>query len=1036
MKTREAIVAFSALSAVGLAAATLTYTGENGGGFALAGNWDGGVAPGAGDSVVIPDGKVVHVTTPEDVAALTAVSSVTLDGVGAQIAVRDTPVDFVAGKASLSGTGQFRAVGTGTGDYTVRLVQDNSAFAGSFFFSNVIVHAHSPEAVGGQAGGSACPIEVYLGSKSTHSYNFKGAGTYYNPIRLDASGTWFGLYADAPGAVTNEGSIAFWDSARKDFGSRIRQGKAQTFVQKGLITLEGLGGGFDADVVKGGRIVFDNAIAAIGRPCRLCMDSGGMALLGPNFSFTNASSIDVSSGQTAPKPLFSFMAADLLGHVPLLVIGRTTGGTSGYNMVDLNGFDQAVGGVKVYTANGAQEMNVITSLSGPATLAVTNAFDNAGTCSVDWGGHVTLELAAASHAGEQRIVNLGGRVSDTDGGIRVTRGTLRALKGWNVPNISRLHVGRAGSDDAAKLVFDSPEVVVNPRVFLSVEGEGRLEIPSGMTLTVGLCKAGDAYLDAGPHANEPWLEGGGTLYVMCGGVQAGDFVWCGAEGAPWTAATSWTVDGAPAVRAPGTGDRAVVRGPAVVTAGDGDACVLEALAGLVLLEPDARVTITNRLASLKLSAELSGTGVLGARDVGYAGDAEPPQADVTLSGDSRAFAGSFWFTNTTVRVASAHSLGAFCPVTFWGWLSPASPYASTHLPLLIWEAAGEYRNPLFLYGGGQGTAAAVCEGGVTNWGPVVYWNPNAVVRVMGQGYLGSVLTKGKKGEVVLGGGIRNINPLTGEAGKGALDLNGNCAVVGDTPIDVGADGGPFSDSGTLRWGAPVTSMRHFSALELTFLRAYVDVNAAHFLCQQTAQSWVCDLNGFDQQFKGVSARDNKAIAEDVHSITSGAPATVTFRGTSAKCGHFTLDGAASLVLDAPGGAMAWTNAHAFVSSTTGGVFAAAGTLTLRDGLQLPAVSEIGAGKEGSTDAAVLAIATADVRIGPATKSPVVARLDGVGKVSLPADYALTVWQCTTNGVHLRPGAYTKTSLPDRVAGEGTLVVRRGASRPPTLLVFR
>ena len=213
------------------------------GGFASAGNWDGGAAPEAGDSVVIPDGKVVHVTTPEDVAALTAVSSVTLDGVGAQIAVRDTPVDFVAGKASFSGPGQFRAVGTGTGDYTVRLAQDNSAFAGSFFFSNVIVHAHSPEAVGGQAGGSACPIEVHLGSKNTHSYNFKGAGTYYNPIRLDASGTWFGLYADAPGAGTNEGAIAFWDSARKDIGSRIRQGKAQTFVQKGLITLEGLGGG-------------------------------------------------------------------------------------------------------------------------------------------------------------------------------------------------------------------------------------------------------------------------------------------------------------------------------------------------------------------------------------------------------------------------------------------------------------------------------------------------------------------------------------------------------------------------------------------------------------------------------------------------------------------------------------------------------------------------------------------------------------------------------------------------------------------------
>ena len=244
-------------------------------------------------------------------------------------------------------------------------------------------------------------------------------------------------------------------------------------------------GGLDADVVEGGRIVFDNAIAAIGQPCRLFMDSVGMALLGPNFSFTNASSIDVCSGQTASKPLFSFMAADLLGHVPLLVIGRTKEGTSGYNMIDLNGFDQAVGGVKVYTANGAQEMNVITSLSGPATLAVTNAFDNAGTCSVDWGGHVTLELAAASHAGEQRIVNLGGRVSDTDGGIRVTRGTLRGV------TFADLKQRRLGRRREARLRF----------------ARGRGE-PEGLSFGRRRRAAGDS---VGHDADGGALQGGGRL---------------------------------------------------------------------------------------------------------------------------------------------------------------------------------------------------------------------------------------------------------------------------------------------------------------------------------------------------------------------------------------------------------------------------------------------------------------------------------------------------------------------------------------------
>ena len=527
--------------------------------------------------------------------------------------VLNLTVDFNAGKPQLLGTGQFRARASSSTKYTISLRQDNSAFAGSFFISNIVVNVYSPEAIGGQAGGNACPIEFLKTSNA--DFNYIGAGEYYNPVSCNAGGTWYGLATPntMTGAITNYGALTFCDTVKPTQASRIAHSGNHDFVQRGTIRSSVQ---FDAgdNTANSGSLVLDCALVFTAADKYLFMDSPGTAVLGPNFTIDNSPYITVNASYRRTDPTLRFDAADLLKDFTgtYLNIGKATG-SANCNIVDINGYDQTFQ-KRLQTSGSAINTNILTSMSAPATFKLSGTFYN-DSCNLDLGGHLTFEYAPAAN-GTATIVNLDGRSSDTDGGLKVTRGTLKGVAGWRMPNVRLLQVGASGSDAAAKLWISSSDVALNPKAVLSVQGNGTLQIDSGVTLRVALAKVGDDNLDGDTYQADgslAWLVGGGTLVVSSGGVKAGDFTWNGASGAAWSDPGSWLVDGVPTARAPGAGDSVAILGNVDVIAGDGDAAVLGAIGTLKLIGADSSVTITNNTTALNISANLEGNGTLRAR---------------------------------------------------------------------------------------------------------------------------------------------------------------------------------------------------------------------------------------------------------------------------------------------------------------------------------------------------------------------------------------------------------------------------------------
>ena len=364
-------------------AAERTFTGASGGAFGTAANWSNNTLPTNGDTAIIPSGKRVIVSTAADATALKDVSYLKLDGADASVEVLNLTVDFNAGKPQLLGTGQFRARASSSTKYTISLRQDNSAFAGSFFISNIVVNVYSPEAIGGQAGGNACPIEFLKTSNA--DFNYIGAGEYYNPVSCNAGGTWYGLGVSSSmtGAITNYGALTFCDTVKPTQASRIAHSGNYDFVQRGAISSSVQ---FDAgdNSENSGSLVLDCALVFTAADKYLFMDSPGTAVLGPNFTIANSSSITANGSYRRTDPTLRFGAADLLKDFTgtYLNIGKSTD-SGNCNIVDINGYDQTFP-KRLQTTGRAINTNILTSMSAPATFKLTGTF-NGDSCNLDIG---------------------------------------------------------------------------------------------------------------------------------------------------------------------------------------------------------------------------------------------------------------------------------------------------------------------------------------------------------------------------------------------------------------------------------------------------------------------------------------------------------------------------------------------------------------------------------------------------------------------------------------------------------------------------
>ena len=194
---------------------------------------------------------------------------------------------------------------------------------------------------------------------------------------------------------------------------------------------------------------------------------------------------------------------------------------------------------------------------------------------------------------------------------------------------------------------------------------------------------------------------------------------------------------------------------------------------------------------------------------------------------------------------------------------------------------------------------------------------------------------------------------------------------------------------------------------------------------------ILDLNGHDQTistmsfFHPLSATQPLATLEryaPYHQLKSDTAATLTvtngFVTTRGNCDVFTgrLMGGISFRLDAnaSSGMAAFSNVLDQVSSTTGSVICASGTVELRNGARFSSLSSIR--KEGSGN---IEISSSDIN------SSVELYLDGTGKLTLNSD--ILVSRAYVNDADNGWGAlpadeYDSSSLPAHLAGAGKMTV--------------
>lgn len=207
------------------------FVGPNGGAFGAAANWQDGRVPTGDDKAVVPAGRTV-VVRADDFAALAKLKRLRLAGQNAVLEVRDVSAEFAPGQMELSGIGQFRAVGTGANPNRLAFRQDNSAFAGSFFFTNVAVSVHGPKTLG-----QSCPVtfcKTTMGPDCT--FTFAAPGVYSSDlVFLPPPGMmWYAVSAVGGGVVVNRGRISIPYMHDKHCG---RISTRVPFVQEGLLDL-------------------------------------------------------------------------------------------------------------------------------------------------------------------------------------------------------------------------------------------------------------------------------------------------------------------------------------------------------------------------------------------------------------------------------------------------------------------------------------------------------------------------------------------------------------------------------------------------------------------------------------------------------------------------------------------------------------------------------------------------------------------------------------------------------------------------------
>ena len=487
-------------------------------------NWEGGNAPGNGDTAVIPNGSVAYMSSADITwVASQGLAVISLPGADSTLYITNNTAGTLS--VPVSGIGKFNVANNAK---QLSLGANNSNFTGPFYFTNSIVHALRDynECLGKynvvtnftKPNGA---LAIFIASKIYNTFHLFGADFYM--------GTSICTLSTYSSALNFCGPIYTYDS----FCIVAQQGTTPTIS----------GGLHHSGVDK--LHLFNSTMTVSGdTPCSFESTTSSDAGLNIRNTMQLFSPIDPATARIAfGGGTLKFLKANLLPATTTLLNGWSNSGSNSM-IIDLNGFDQQCGSILKWNNTGQTEDNTYITSYTNATLTVYGqvqtrfspgseterymAFSLRGAASLDFNGTNVITYSGQRVWPKMEIRSCPTK-SDTTGGLCVRRGTLTLAEDTYWPNLSRLE-----AHDEGLLVMNTDGVNTNGFVFVvSNVVNGAVTIAAGKTLHAKTAYVG-RWLDAGEYGGAeagldakhtlPQLGGSGTLRVAEYGGPKGLFL--------------------------------------------------------------------------------------------------------------------------------------------------------------------------------------------------------------------------------------------------------------------------------------------------------------------------------------------------------------------------------------------------------------------------------------------------------------------------------------------------------------------------------
>lgn len=504
-------------------AAPITWNGGGAGDWTDNANWEGNIAPSAGDTAVIPSGKTATLATSADFVLANSLVGISLSADDSVLAITNVSQQMLS--APVTGLGRFVVA---NGQQTLNLNCDNSGFTGPFLFTNSHVVVNNAKALG-----TVNVVTNYAVATASTKLEIMASGNFGNEFHVFGDMTAKTVsareaYYCARNFVTNTGPFHVYgaaaiigpsgdpDSGFVTFsGDFHHEGEHYAHIRGKARIIGNMPCSIrtTSQNLRGGILVYSNAELEFGAPIKK-----ESSVFEADCPFARIAAYD-----SVLRFISSVQFPD--NNQGALGFGSSSFSDTKGGTIDLNGFSQTV--CDIVKDPQTETTPMILTSATPATLTVKGTYyrfsfanwkgDQSKVANIQLEGNVSYEL-------DSRQSTLSGRwqfgdghtyftnvTSTTKGFLSVARGTMRLGANTSWPNLSELRARNQG-----KLLVDT--AAVNPGRFLfSVSGSATVTIADGVLLNAKKAVIGGTYLEPGVYGGpDAGLDAAHTLSCLNG----------------------------------------------------------------------------------------------------------------------------------------------------------------------------------------------------------------------------------------------------------------------------------------------------------------------------------------------------------------------------------------------------------------------------------------------------------------------------------------------------------------------------------------